>query len=231
MKKIFMMAIAAVAMTITSCNGNKNTAPVEEAIDSVAVLTEEANNAAEEFTSNFAGLLESKDLPSIQGLLETVKTKIAEYIGKNPEVALSYLGKVQSFLKDNAETIKAVVGSNAAISGLVSNITNIPTESVQTLLGASEALGALGVDTKSLVTNAAENAVEGAIDNAKEAVDNAAGAVKDAAAEAVQGAKDKAADAVQDAKDKAADAVQGAKDKAADAVDKGADAVKKGLGL
>ena len=220
MKKIFMMAIAAAAITITSCNGNKNAAPVEEAIDTLAVLTDEANTAADEFTSNFAGLLESKDLPSIQGLLETVKTKIAEYIGKNPEVALGYVSKVQSFLKDNAETIKAVVGSNAVISGLVSNITNIPTESVQTLLGASEALGALGIDTKSLVTNAAESAVEGAIDNAKEAVGDAADAVKDAAA-----------DAVQDVKDKAADAVQDAKDKAADAVDKGADAVKKGLGI
>lgn len=212
-----MMAIAAAAITITSCNGNKNAAPVEEAIDTLAVLTEEANTAADEFTSNFAGLLESKDLPSIQGLLETVKTKIAEYIGKNPEVALGYVSKVQSFLKDNAETIKAVVGSNAVISGLVSNITNIPTESVQTLLGASEALGALGIDTKSLVTNAAESAVEGAIDNAKEAVGDAV--------------KDAAADAVQDVKDKAADAVQDAKDKAADAVDKGADAVKKGLGI
>ena len=231
MKKIFMMAIAAAAITITSCNGNKNTAPVEEAVDTVAVLTEEANTAADEVISSLGGFLESKDLPSIQSVLETVKAKVAEYIGKNPEVALSYLGKVQSFLKENAETIKAVVGSNATISGLVSNITNIPTESVQTLLGASDALGALGIDTKSLVTNAAENAVEGAIDNAKDAVGNAADAVKDAADAAVQDAKDKAADAVQGAKDKAADAVQGAKDKAADAVDKGADAVKKGLGI
>jgi uncharacterized protein YjbJ (UPF0337 family) len=219
MKKIFMMAIAAAALTI-SCTGNKNNAPVDEAIDTLAVLTEEANTAADEMVSNLGSLLETKDLSAFQGALETVKTKIAEFIGKNPEVALGYIGKVQSFLKDNADAIKAFVGSNAAISGLVDGIANIPSDSVDKLLGASEALGALGIDTKSLITNAAESAVEGAIDNAKEAVGDAADAVKDAAA-----------DAVQDAKDKAADAVQGAKDKAADAVDKGADAVKKGLGL
>ena len=215
-----MMAIAAAAFTITSCTGNKTNAPVEEAIDTLAVLTEEAYTAADEMVSNLGSLLENKDLTAFQGALEAVKTKIAEFIGKNPEVALGYIGKVQSFLKDNADAIKAFVGKNAAISSLVDGIANIPSDSVDKLLGASEALGALGIDTKSLITNAAENAVEGAIDNAKEAVGNAADAVKDAAETAVQ-----------DAKDKAADAVQGAKDKAADAVDKGADAVKKGLGL
>lgn len=218
MKKIFMMAIAAAALTI-SCTGNKTEAPVEE-VDTLALLTEEVNTAADEMVSNLGSLLENKDISAFQGALETVKTKIAEFIGKNPEIALGYIGKVQSFLKDNADAIKAFVGTNATISGLVDSIANIPSESVDKLLGASEALGALGIDTKSLITNAAENAVEGAIDNAKEAVGDAADAVKDAAA-----------DAVQDAKDKAADAVQGAKDKAADAVDKGADAVKKGLGL
>lgn len=215
-----MMAIAAAAITITSCTGNKTAAPVEEEVDTLALLTEEANTAADEMVSNLGSLLQNKDLSAFQGALETVKAKIAEFIGKNPEVALGYIGKVQSFLKDNADAIKVFVGKNAAISSLVDGIANIPSDSVDKLLGASEALGALGIDTKSLITNAAENAVEGAIDNAKEAVGNAADAVKDAAETAVQ-----------DAKDKAADAVQGAKDKAADAVDKGADAVKKGLGL
>ena len=110
---------------------------------------------------------------------------------------------------DNAETIKAFVGKNAIVSGLVDNIANIPTESVDKLLGASEALGALGIDTKSLVTSAAENAVDAAVDAATDAVENAKDAVVD----------------------KANEAVENAKEKAGEAVDKGAAAVKKGLGL
>ena len=224
MKKIFMMAIAAAAITITSCTGNKTAAPVEEEVDTLALLTEEANTAADEMVSNLGSLLQNKDLSAFQGALETVKAKIAEFIGKNPEVALGYIGKVQSFLKDNAETIKAFVGKNAIVSGLVDNIANIPTESVDKLLGASETLGALGIDTKSLVTSAAENAVDAAVDAATDAVENAKDAVVDKANEAVENAKAATVD-------KANEAVENAKEKAGEAVDKGAAAVKKGLGL
>ena len=216
MKKIFMMAIAAAAMTITSCTGNKTAAPVEEQVDTLAVLTEEATTAADEMVSNLGSLLQNKDLTAFQGALETIKAKVAEYIAKNPEIAQTYLAKVQTFLKENADAIKAFAGKNAVVSGLVDNIANIPTESVEKLIGANDALKALGIDASSLVSTA--------VDGAKEAVENAKDAVVDKANETVENAKAATVD-------KANEAVNNAKEKAGEAVDKGAAAVKKGLGL
>ena len=218
-----MMAIAVAAMTFASC-GNKTEKPVEgaEAVDTVAVLTEEANAAADEAISQLAGTLESKDASALQTALEAVKAKVAEFIAKNPAIATEYITKVQTFLKENAETIKSVVGSNAAIAGLVDGISALPAESVEKLTGATDALKALGIDAASL-KGAASDAVEGAA--------NAVEGAKDAAAGAVEGAKDAAAGAVEGAKDAAANAVDNAKKDAGKAVDDAAAAAKKKLGL
>lgn len=217
MKKIFMMAVAAAALTFASCGQKQAPAdPNAEAIDSVAVLTEEANAAADEVISQLGSNLEAKDVSAFQTALEAVKAKVADFLAKNPEIAKEYISKVQNFLKENADKIKAVVGTNAAVTALVDGIANLPSESVEKLTGATEALKALGIDAGSLVKNAAADAVEGA----SEAVEN----VKDAAQETVENAKDAVAD-------KANEVVQDAKDKAGEAVDKGAAAVKKGLGL
>mgnify|MGYP002620553536 CR=1 FL=1 len=132
-----------------TCDSNFSSEPVNvEEIDTLAILTEEANAAAEEMISYLVNSIETKDLTAFQCALEAVKTKIAEFIGMNPEVALIYIRKVQIFLYDNADLIMAFVGTNATISGLLDSIANIPNESVDKLLGASEALGALGIDIK-----------------------------------------------------------------------------------
>lgn len=211
MKKFFMMAMAVVAMTFASC-GNKTEKPVEEVIDSVAVLTEEANAAAEDAISQLSATLESKDASALQTALEAIKAKVAEFIAINPGIAKEYISKVQNFLKENAEAVKAVVGTNATISGLVDGIAALPTESVEALTGATDALKALGIDASNFVKDAASDAV-------------------DAAADAVEGAKGAAADAVEGAKDAASNAVEGAKDAAGKAVDNAADATKKALGI
>ena len=211
MKKFFMMAMAVVAMTFASC-GNKTEKPVEEVIDSVAVLTEEANAAAEDAISQLSATLESKDASALQTALEAIKAKVAEFIAINPGIAKEYISKVQNFLKENADAVKAVVGTNATISGLVDGIAALPTESVEALTGATDALKALGIDASNFVKDAASDAV-------------------DAAADAVEGAKGAAADAVEGAKDAASNAVEGAKDAAGKAVDNAADATKKALGI
>ena len=211
MKKFFMMAMAVVAMTFASC-GNKTEKPVEEVIDSVAVLTEEANAAAEDAISQLSATLEKQDASALQTALEAIKAKVAEFIAINPGIAKEYISKVQNFLKENADAVKAVVGTNATISGLVDGIAALPTESVEALTGATDALKALGIDASNFVKDAASDAV-------------------DAAADAVEGAKDAAADAVEGAKDAASNAVEGAKDAAGKAVDNAADATKKALGI
>ena len=209
MKKVFFMALAAVGLMFASCTNKPAQAPVEEAIDSTEVALQEANAAADEV---IAQLSEATDATGIQSALEAVKAKVAEFIAKNPEIAKEYLAKVQGFLKDNADKIKGLVAGNAAVAGLLDTVTGIPSESVDALLNAGDALKGLGIDAASL-----------------------AGKAVDAAGDAVEGAKDAAVDAAKDAKDavvdKATDAVDAAKDKAGEAVDKAADGAKKALGI
>ena len=216
MKKIFLMAVAAAAFVFTSCGNNKAQAPVEEAVDSTEVALEEANTAADEV---IATLTDATDANAIQTALETIKTKVTEFLAKNPEIAKEYLAKVQGFLKENADKIKAVVGGNAAVAGLIDTVNAIPSESVDALMGAGDALKNLGIDAASL----AGKAVEGATD----AVEGAA----DAAVDAAKDAKDAAVDKAKDVKDAAVDKAKDAKDAAGAAIDNAADAAKKKLGI
>lgn len=205
MKKVFMMALAAAALTLSSC-GNKQNVPNEsEIVDPTEVALQEANTAADEVIAQLTEKIEAKDVSALQNALETVKEKVSEFLANNPEIAKEYLAKVQNFLKENADKIKAVVGDNAAVKTLVDGIANIPSESVDALTGAGDALKALGID----LTEKAGDAVEGAKD-----------AVEDAAADAVEGAKDKAEEITNDTKEKIGDAI-----------DKGAADAKKKLGI
>ncbi len=213
MKKIFLMAVAAAAFVFTSCGNNKAQAPVEEAVDSTEVALEEANTAADEV---IATLTDATDANAIQTALETIKTKVTEFLAKNPEIAKEYLAKVQGFLKENADKIKAVVGGNAAVAGLLDTVNAIPSESVDALMNAGDALKAFGIDAASFAgnaVNAAGDAIGNAVENAKDATVDAANNVKDAAVE------------------KANDAVNTAKEKTGEAIDKAAGDVKKKLGL
>ena len=174
MKKFFVMAIAVAAMTFASC-GNDAKKPVEATpVDSAALITEEATAAADDAISQLSATLESKDASALQTALEAVKAKVAEFIAKNPAIAQEYLAKVQGFLKENADAVKAIVGSNATIAGLVDGIAAIPSESVEKLTGATDALKALGIDATNLVKDAAANAAEGAANAVEGAKDAAA---------------------------------------------------------
>jgi hypothetical protein len=216
MKKFFVMAVAALAMTFASCVNNKPAQAPEEVIDTVAI---DAQAEADASISALKEKMEAKDAGAFQAALEAIKAKVAEFIAKNPAIAQEYLAKVQGFLKENADAIKSFVGSNAAVSSLVDGIAAIPSESVEKLTGATEALKALGIDAAALAGNA--------VDGAKDAVEGAADAAVEGAKDAVDGAKD----AVDGAKDAAADKVNEAKDKAGAAIDNAAADAKKKLGL
>ena len=205
MKKVFMMALAAAAITLSSC-GNKTNVPNEsEIVDSTEVALNEANTAADEVIAQLTQNIEAKDASALQNALEAVKAKVSEFLTKNPEIAKEYLAKVQNFLKENTDKIKAVVGDNAAVASLVDGIANIPSESVDALTGAGDALKALGID----LTQQAGDAVEGAKD-------------------AVEGA---AADAKESAEKKADELTDEVKKNIGDAVDKASADAQKKLGL
>ena len=205
MKKVFMVALAAAAITLSSC-GNKTNVPNEsEIVDSTEVALNEANTAADEVIAQLTQNIDAKDASALQNALEAVKAKVSEFLTKNPEIAKEYLAKVQNFLKENTDKIKAVVGDNAAVASLVDGIANIPSESVDALTGAGDALKALGID----LTQQAGDAVEGAKD-------------------AVEGA---AADAKESAEKKADELTDEVKKNIGDAVDKASADAKKKLGL
>ena len=204
MKKILLAVMAVAAIGFTSC-GNKT--QQAEAVDSVAIVDSLASAAAQADIDAISALLNGGDATKLQEALAAVKEKIATLIKENPEVAKEYVAKVQTFLKDNADKVKAVVGDNAAVQTAVSAITE--TEPADIVNGFLTSVG----DAATEVKDAAVDAANQQVDAAKQAVEDKANEVKDAADKKVQETKD------------------AAKQKANNAIDNAAKDVKKGLGL
>ena len=204
MKKILLAVMAFAAIGFTAC-GNKT--QQAEAVDSVAIVDSLASAAAQADIDAISALLNGGDATKLQEALAAVKEKIATLIKENPEVAKEYVAKVQTFLKDNADKVKAVVGDNAAVQTAVSAITE--TEPADIVNGFRTSVG----DAATEVKDAAVDAANQQVDAAKQAVEDKANEVKDAADKKVQETKD------------------AAKQKANDAIDNAAKDVKKGLGL
>ena len=204
MKKILLAVMAVAAIGFTSC-GNKT--QQAETVDSVAIVDSLAGAAAQADIDAISALLNGGDATKLQEALAAVKEKIATLIKENPEVAKEYVAKVQTFLKDNADKVKAVVGDNAAVQTAVSAITE--TEPADIVNGFLTSVG----DAATEVKDAAVDAANQQVDAAKQAVEDKANEVKDAADKKVQETKD------------------AAKQKANDAIDNAAKDVKKGLGL
>ena len=184
MKKIMLavMAVAAIGFA-TSC-GNKT--QQGEAVDSVALVDSLAGEAANVSISALAEQLEAGDASKFQEVLVTVKTKIAELIKQNPEVAKEYVAKVQTFLKENADKVKAVVGDNAAVQAAVSAITEV--EPANVVNGLLEKVG-----------DAATEAKDAAVDAANQKIEEGKAAVEQKAEETKEAAKQKASEAIDNA--------------------------------
>jgi len=184
MKKFIVAVMAVAAIGFTSC-GNK-TQQADEAVDSVALIDSIAGTAAQEDIDAISALLQGTDAAKLQEALETVKTKIAELVKENPEVAKEYVTKVQTYLKDNAEQIKTLVGENAAVAAAVTAVTEIEPETV--VNGLIEQAG-----------NAAEEAKDAAVNAANEKVEEAKAAAEEKVQETKDAAKQKASDAIDNA--------------------------------
>mgnify|MGYP002860534162 CR=1 FL=1 len=187
MKKIVLAVMAVAAIGLASC-GNK-TAQGEN-VDSVAIVDSIATGAANETIEALSAQLESKDAGKLQESLVTLKETIAELIKTNPEVAKEYVAKVQAFLKDNAETVKAVVGDNAAVTAAVAAITEIePASVVDGLLQKTDNVAA---DTTN-IDKEAKKAIDKEVDETKKAVKKQAQDEVDEAKKAVNKKIDDAA--------------------------------------
>ena len=215
MKKIVFAVMAVVALGMTSCgNKTQQAAPV----DSVAIVDSLAEDAATGIIDQLKAQLEAGDATKLQEVLTAAKDKVAELIKQNPEVAREYVAKVQNYLKDNADKVKAVVGDNAAVQAAVSAIADVEPEAV--VNGLLQSVGDAATDAK----DAAADAAAGAVEAGKAAVEEKANEVKAAAQQKVDDAKAAA-------QQKADETKAAAKQKANEAVDNAAAAAKQKLGL
>ena len=177
MKKIFVLVMAVCAIGFTSC-GNKSAQQAEGA--ETEVVAEEG--VLENAVSDLAAQLEAGDASKFQEAIEAAKAKVAELLKENPELAKEYLTKVQNFLKENTDKIKALAGDNELVSTAVATLVETPAESIVSNL--SEALGN------------AEEAANAKVEEVKQAAEDQANAAKEAVDQKVDEAKQQAADAV-----------------------------------
>ena len=109
MKKLFILAIAAVAMTFASCGNKAANAGGEDstAVDSTEAVAQQAQEAADGAISNLTEILKGKDANALKDAIESIKAKAGEFLAQNPDLAKEYLTKVQNFLKENGDKIPA----------------------------------------------------------------------------------------------------------------------------
>ena len=222
MKKILFVVMAVVAIGFTAC-GNK--AQQGETVDSAAIVDSLAGEAAQGIIDQLNTQIEAGDTSLLMKTLNAAKEKIAELLKSNPEVAKEYVAKVQTYLKDNAEKVKAVAGENAAVTAAVSALTETDPETI--VNGILQTVGQVATDAK----EAAEGAAAAQAGTIKDAAQQQVDAVKGAAQQQVDAAKQAAAAAQEAAKKQAEDAKAAAKKSASDAVDNAAAAAKSKLGL
>ena len=204
MKKIIFAVLAMVAIGFSAC-GNKT--QQAEAIDTAAVLDSIASEVAQEDINAISALFESGDVAKLQEALATVKEKIASLIKENPELAKEYVIKVQDFLKENADKVKALAGDSEAAVAAVADVTEVDPEAV--VKGLLEQVGDAATEVKDAAVDAANQQVEDA---------------KNAANQKVEETKAAAEKQIEDQKN-------AAKQKTGEAIDNAANKTKKALGL
>lgn len=193
MKKILFAAVAVAAICFTSC-GNKTQQADAEAVDSVAVIDSLSEEAAHASIDALSSVITAKDADKLKDVLENCKAKAVEFVKQNPELAKSYLTKVQNFLKENKDKITEFVSKSPAAQDAFNALISVDAEN-----GLSNFISAIeekAVEVKDDAEAAAKDAVQ-------EQVDNAKAAAQEKADEAKAAAKEKANQAIDDAAAKA----------------------------
>lgn len=193
MKKILFAAVAVAAICLTSC-GNKTQQADAEAVDSVAVIDSLSEEAAHASIDALSSVITAKDADKLKDVLENCKAKAVEFVKQNPELAKSYLTKVQNFLKENKDKITEFVSKSPAAQDAFNALISVDAEN-----GLSNFISAIeekAVEVKDGAEAAAKDAVQEQVDNAKVAA-------QEKADEAKAAAKEKANQAIDDAAAKA----------------------------
>lgn len=190
MKKILFAVVAVAAICFTSC-GNKTQQADAEAVDSVAVIDSLSEEAAHASIDALSSVITAKDADKLKDVLETCKAKAVEFVKQNPELAKSYLTKVQNFLKENKDKISEFVSKSPAAQDAFNALISVDAEN-----GLSNFISAIeekAVEVKDGAEAAAKDAVQEQVDNAKAAAQEKADEAKAAAKEKTNQAIDDAA--------------------------------------
>lgn len=184
MKKLFIMAMAAVAIGFTSCgNKTQNAAPADENTE-ISTVAEAAKGVVDKLKEQ----IEAGDSKAIGEAIQTAVEKLAELVAKgDTEAAKKYQEQIKNFIDENADKIKEVTGGDEAVSKLIDSFVNVPVK-------IEDAVNAAGESIK----DGAEQAVEDAKDAAKEKIDEAKEKAADVAEEKIDEAKEKASKAAED---------------------------------
>ncbi|MBP5339570.1 MAG: hypothetical protein J6Z14_09785 [Prevotella sp.] len=178
MKKLFAIALAALAIGFASCSEG-----TQKGDDVVAMV------------ENLKTQLEAGDATALQGALETVQDKISELVAKDPETAKTYVAKVQEFLKANSEKVVALVGDNVTAQGIVTTLVNAPADVVVSALAGGQTLADKAKEAASLLQQSADstqNAIsQAAEEKVNEAVEDAKEKVNEKVNEAVENVNEK----------------------------------------
>ena len=197
MKKIIFAVLAMVAIGFSAC-GNKT--QQAEAIDTAAVLDSIASEVAKEDINAISALFESGDVAKLQEALATVKEKIASLIKENPELAKEYVIKVQDFLKENADKVKALAGDSEAAVAAVAAVTEVDPEAV--VKGLLEQVGDAATEVKDAAVDAANQQVEDAKNAANQKVEETKAAAEKQIVDQKNAAKQKTGEAIDNAANK-----------------------------
>ena len=212
MKKVFLMVMAAIAFMFAGCE-NKKTSPSDNHADTTIVMDASADATADSLTSELDTQLSQNNTDAIQATLTSLQNKYAELVASGKlDTAKAYAAKIQQFLNDNAERIKAAAVNNPSIAALVTGIQNLPTTAEATAEQAEEAVKNNAKD----MMKKAEHETNKAIDKAKQ--------------EATK-ATDKANAKMNEAKDKAGKALDKSAEEANKKVNQARGQIRKGLGL
>ena len=138
MKKLFVMACTVGVFALMSCNGGKTAAPKANA-DSDSAVTDTAVKSAEatevpatasQLVDQLNEKVKNKDQKGMAEVLTAAQTKIMDLAKSNPEEAKKYAEALQSWMKQNAETIKSAVaasGNEAAAKAVGAALDAMPT--------------------------------------------------------------------------------------------------------
>ncbi len=192
MKRIFVFALAFAAFAFAGCSDkSKSDKGVDGSVtNSVSAENPDTDN---DVTGALNTMLNAKDSKGFDSLMDVTRKKIDELVKSGQtEKAKEYASKVKTFLDENAQTVKSVIGNNEHVSSLLEKVSELSSETSSTVS-----------ETGKSVKESVENATATAKQKAADKVEDAKSEAKEKVRESVEKQKEKADEAVNKAADKA----------------------------